>query len=68
MYQYSLSKFDFVTDNLELLSWAIQLSIPEDELNYVPVETLDQKAEDVATLTGLINSGQIGSLKVILCR
>ena len=55
---YSLHSF---AGNLELLSWAIQLSVPDDQVHNVPTEIFDTKADDIATQINLINAGQIGN-------
>ena len=46
-----------LTGNLELLSWAVQLSVPGNEIQY-----MDQTADDIAAEVGLINGGQIGNI------
>lgn len=47
--------------DLEVLSWAIELSIADEST--VPSATLDLQADQIAAGIGLVNAGPIGSLK-----
>ena len=59
----SLLLFLLHTGHLETLSWSVELSLTDTELDDLPQTYIEDIVENVASKVGLVNHGQIGHLR-----